>query len=403
MQWIKFFMGLIKLFFIFIFLTSTHTNASVQEPKNQLYNIQDLEVLEQEKSFKEFFSHAKDVRPSKRNKAWKEMVHSMAMQYLDSLKLSQGNIGSLNKEFILDISKWAHLSDDEFFIKKRDTIIIQYFAYCFQKEEFNSCFNEATNFYKKYKIHDEFGFRLLEAINKISFKEQSTIDYLVQAKQSFWPFLAKLVKKPISEFYCAQSPLKEAIEQKLITEIYHNSDYKILDHFHPDCWKVLKKTFIKTVFTHTDAYTRKKVYKIIENNVRLSQIDTQTYTMLQMLSGIKLDSTEVMLFWDRLKQLSRNYELREKVNTRLKAILPLPGNVFEGTTKQQKIIIKAISNYFPEYIDYYSSTCLDHLSGDKDTDGGNPATKCHELFKLSKQLGFIPKSKTIRYTQLTTF
>ncbi|MCO4754768.1 MAG: hypothetical protein KC478_09800, partial [Bacteriovoracaceae bacterium] len=47
-----------------------------------LYDIKDLEVLESNKSYREFLDHALDIRPSDRKKQWTEMVNNMAVGFL---------------------------------------------------------------------------------------------------------------------------------------------------------------------------------------------------------------------------------------------------------------------------------------------------------------------------------
>ncbi len=384
-------------------LNSSWTNAYSPSQTSPRYQVRDLEVLESEKSYREFFQHAKDVLPSKRNKAWKQMVQSMAMEFLNTLKLSNGNISPKNYKSILEISKWATLKNDEFFIKNRDITLIQYYKYCFNSSEYQTCYNKAYDFFKKYNTHTEFGYTLIKAVSNRIKTETAENDFQINYQLKLWPFIATLIKSPISEFYCAQSPLKETIEQKILQQTYNNTKFSVLHHLHPDCWKVIKKGFITTLFQHTDAYSRKKVFHALKGTVRLSSNDTYLYTVLQMLSGINLTPEETLEYWDRMQKLSKNYKLREKIFAKLKTYIPLPGNTFIGATKQQKHISRALSRYFPEYIDFYATTCIQHFSGEKNTYGGNPATHCHDLFKLSKSLNLLPKAKVYQYTKLTTF
>lgn len=378
-------------------------NASHPRMVSTRYQIQDLKVLEMEKSYREFFSHAKDVLPSKRNKAWKKMVQSMAMDFLNVLKLTKGNLSQQDYKTVLNISKWAALKEDEFFIKNRDFTLIQYYDYCFKNKEYNTCYNMAYDFYKKYKTHPEFGYDFIKNVSKNIKIDNAENDFHINYQLKLWPFIDGLVKSSISEFYCAQSPLKETIEQKILQESFKGKHFAVLNLIHPDCWKVIKNNFITTLFQYTDAYSRKKVFKALKDNVRLGTTDTYFYTILQLLSGINLSPKETLEYWKRMHKISKNYLLREKLLARLKSYIPLPGNVFLGVTKQQKIISRALAKYFPEYIDFYATTCIDHLSGKVETQGGNPATHCHDLFKLSRSVDLLPKAKIYQYTKLTTF
>ena len=51
-----------------------------------LYSLADLEVLQKGKSYEEYFEHARDILPSKRNEYWIEMLSSMAIDYVDELR-----------------------------------------------------------------------------------------------------------------------------------------------------------------------------------------------------------------------------------------------------------------------------------------------------------------------------
>ncbi|MFP5459502.1 MAG: hypothetical protein ACLGG7_12270, partial [Bacteriovoracia bacterium] len=51
----------------------------------QGYTMGDLEALEKERSYSEFFSHALDIRPSERTEYWKTMVQNMGESYLKLL------------------------------------------------------------------------------------------------------------------------------------------------------------------------------------------------------------------------------------------------------------------------------------------------------------------------------
>lgn len=49
----------------------------------QLYNMADLEILKAEKNYREFFAHARDLRPRERTQHWVSMVRSMAVDFID--------------------------------------------------------------------------------------------------------------------------------------------------------------------------------------------------------------------------------------------------------------------------------------------------------------------------------
>jgi uncharacterized protein YcaQ len=63
--------------FIFALTIAALSLTLSLESKAAAYSMVDLEALEKEQSFGEFFAHALDIRPSERNDYWKTMVQNM--------------------------------------------------------------------------------------------------------------------------------------------------------------------------------------------------------------------------------------------------------------------------------------------------------------------------------------
>ena len=389
------------LFSLLILIFSIYKANASSQPQRPLYKLKDLEALESEQEFKEFFAHAKDVLPSKRTKIWKNMVRSMAMQMLAPMKKLAKSLSAEDYTFILEISNWPVLKENEFYIKQRDEVLVNHFANCFKNNEYIDCYNTALEFTNKYPTSPEFSFNLISHIQKTT--PTAKQHYFASEQLGLWPLVQKLVKNELSEFYCKREPLKQTIEQKFFTLAFKNISFNVSDYIHKDCWKAMKSDFKKTLLSSNDPYLRKKTYTVLENNISLNKEEVYTFTLLQMLSGIKLTNDDTITFWNRLEKLSKNYKLRNKLLSHLKSRIPLAGDVFLGATKQQKLITKAINQYFPDYIDFYSTTCLEHLQGIKETVGGNPATKCHELFELSGALKLLPAGKQSQYTKMMSY
>ena len=191
----------------------------------------------------------------------------------------------------------------------------------------------------------------------------------------------------------------------LINKIYEN--IKIgkskESQIHKDCLKAISPKLKNNLFTTGNTYLRYKTFSILKDMNVLSKDDISLYYSIQLLDGITFDKQQVIEGIETIKRLSKNYRKREIILSRLNKMTPLPGKVFSIETKSSIAITKAISKYLPEYIDNYSTTCLDHLNGIKNTRGGNPATFCHELFNMAKKSNILPGHKSNFYNKIMNY
>jgi len=70
--------------FLFMACVLSVTWGSAMAASDNGYTLTDLEALEKELSYSEFFTHAMDLRPSERTDYWKKMVENMGESYLKS-------------------------------------------------------------------------------------------------------------------------------------------------------------------------------------------------------------------------------------------------------------------------------------------------------------------------------
>lgn len=368
--------------------------------KKQLYQLKDLEVLEDNKEYIEFFNHAKDVLPSKRSKIWQKMVLSMAMQMLAPLKKKQNTLELKDYELILKISLWPVLKNNEFYIQQRDAVLLNHFKYCFINKNYKECYSQVLEFKTKHETSTEFSFNLIKNIQNIKSEQKY---YFYTEQHGFWNLVSGFVKHELSEFYCNKTPLKETITNKLFALSYTSDELTITDHIHKDCWLSIHDHFKNTILTNNDNGLRVKMLDLLEGQIKLTKKEKYLSSVLNILSSKSHSPKEVIKLWDEIKILSQDYKLRNDILKQLKSINPLPGELFNAKTKQHKLMAKAINQYFPEYIDYYATTCLDHLRGTIETLGGNPAMRCHELFNLSKTLRLLPQGKENQYFNIMKY
>jgi hypothetical protein len=381
----------ILIIFICIFYITSNSNASSRGKSNyQIYDIKDLKFLKNENSYQEFFEHAKDVKPGKRDEAWNNLVRSMAMAMLqdkmESIKITDRDFSS-----VLNISSWPSLKSNEFFKRKRDQLAYKYYKKCFITKSLEICYKEMKSYYIQFSLSPELGLKLANLLI-----DNNDISKILTLK--LWPFIKPMSQSAISEFYCNKPPMKNLLINKLYKDIKTNTQTN--EKIHKDCLKSITPGLKENLFTTGNPYLRYKTFSILQNKNVLSKNDISLYYSIQLLDGHTFDKQQIMKGFETIKALAKNYKNRENILNRLKHMTPLPGKVFSLKTKSALVITKAISKYLPEYIDNYSTTCLEHLDGSKYTKGGNPATYCHELFNMAKNSDILPNHKSTLYKKI---
>lgn len=342
----------------------------------QIYALEDLEVLANEKSFAEFFSHAKDVVPSKRTSTWKSLVSSMSSSYLNRLMVVE--ITPSEFETTQQISKWPNLKEDEFFIEKYSKVAVRYFEQCF-KVRGKLCEPILKRFIKTNTVDKRLGVEL------------ANLMYVNGIQKDLYSLVRPMAQDTLGEFYCGKMPTSQII----LEEIYRNSEEIV--KIHKDCLETLKPLIVANLTKASSPLARYTSYTILQKSDTLSPLQRSVYLTSQLISSFTLDSSQTLQAFQELKNLSESAVQREKVMEQLKEMVPLPGKVFKLRTKSSYAIVSGLLRYMPEYIDFYATTCIDHLSGRRTTTGGNPATECHEFFKLSKLMKIIPPTKLKAY------
>jgi hypothetical protein len=383
----------ILMIFSFIILLSSTANANRRSATDvQIYDLSDLKVLKNESSYQEFFQHAKDIKPAKRDKTWNTLVRSMAMEMLQD-KMSDIKISEKDFKTVLSISSWPALKTNEFYLRKRDQFAYKYFQECFKTKNINSCYSEINKYYNQFSLSPELGVKFAKILNK-HFDSTQNITY------DLWPLLKPMAQNSISEFYCNKSPMRNIIVNKLYNDSKFTKKAQNKLKIHPDCLKAITPDLKKNLFTTGNSYLRYKTFSVLQDKNILSKDDIFLYYTLQLLDAHIFDKQQTIRAFQSLKSLANDYRKRELVLLKLKAITPLPGKVFTLDTKSSIVITRGISKYLPEYIDYYSTTCLKHLEGTMKTIGGNPATYCHDLFNMAKSSNLLPIYKANQYKKI---
>ena len=349
-----------------------------------LYNSQDLDVLAKNKNFREYLDHAMDLKPSKRDQKWEKQLEEMGLGYLDFIS-AQRKTNLADIERVKKISHYKVFYDNEFFIKKRDFYFLKDLKECLDDTKAN-CKVKANNYFLDFKHDILFSkdlVNLLKAYPKVF--------------DDLWPFARPLVKNTLSEFYCDKSPIKELVIEKIMSTTDLN---KIKKTIHKDCIKVVTP-YLKKYLTDKNSQIRDKAYSLMFKNENLKQEDEGLYSTYSFLSKASLSNTEVDSIIKSFKNLKNNYKTRNEVLGELKTWPHFPDSAFSQEDASLKI--KVINRYFPEILDYYSSTCLDYLKGRKTFTKGNPTPHCHKFFKNIKALNILSETKIHEYKEATKY
>ncbi len=126
-----------------LFLSLLLSFWSLSLYSQQIYSKADLEILEEQKNYEEFFLHARDILPQSRDFGWEEMVLRMGTSYIKN-RLSENQANATAFNFIESIYEWPTLKKDIDFNRLRVQFGINYFQNCKEK-----CLKDYTTFFTK--------------------------------------------------------------------------------------------------------------------------------------------------------------------------------------------------------------------------------------------------------------
>ncbi|ATH08208.1 hypothetical protein BIY24_09675 [Halobacteriovorax marinus] len=357
-----------------------------------LYSIEDLEQLQISKNYTEFLNHAHDIRPSSRDKRWREMVQTMAVGQLDFL-LEKRIFNQESFKLIEKIALWPILLEDEFFQIKRNRFAEFYLENCFSKRgRTDSCKNELLNFWNASNQNPDLAMSLVNILKSFT------------KEKDFWGFYQKVTKSSSAEFYCPKIAVRKSILDHLRVNLSQVEDPKYVKKFIDDnlgstCWQSVLKD-LKGMLFDKSFTLRSFAYKALNSKEALTQVEQDSYLAFYILTNpIKGDTFNVA--WSLIEKVGDDYSRRMKVFKVLKNIDPLPGDIFSNYNKEKKeAIINLFANNFPEYIDHYARTCVNFLKGIGDFPRGNPTLYCSELYSSSKSKRWIRQPLQIQYSSI---
>jgi len=356
------------------------------------YNLKDLEVLEREKNFEEFLLHVNDIRPSERDKHWREMLQTMAMGLVD-YKIKTKDFTPATFRQIEQIGRSSALAKDEFYQLKRSIYAKKYFSECFKKtealtdaekkaKEINTCESELNSFWYFSKKDPDTGLDLAALLETAG----STLGK--------WPFYSPAVKDTIANFYCQKSPVQTAVLKKLYDESYSSDfdgNYKtLIERLVSDkCFDVLTGPLKNSLGSvNSSGLDKEMAMNLLEAKGKLSTEEKDLYAVLYLLDG-PVVGDKMNLAWKKVEGLAESFAKREKLLSEIKKLSVIPDKIFKDPSlPRHKAIINLFAKNFPEYLDYYGSTCVKFLSNKSpELLNVNSSLHCHEFLKAANTDG----------------
>ena len=358
------------------------------------YEMQDLEILEKQKNFQEFLIHALDIRPSKRNRHWSDMVGHMAEGYLVKL-LDEKSFNRKDFLFVEKVSEWSPLLNDEFFQLKREDYVKSYLYHCFSSEK-KYCIGDLQAFFAKKRKNAQLGFQLGILLRKFDQKADT------------WSLFKMAAQDKLAEFYCQKEPMQLALVGRIIPflEKHGLKDQsvirkKILDIATLACWKKLTALF--------EGWRESKSHKMREYAyvlLKLSRSLSEEKKDFHLVSYILQGPHKGEVFneaWNTVRFLGQNFKRRNKLVDSLLKLDPLPDRLFAiKDTQKREIITEFVAKNIPEFFDKYTKICLNYFSGQGTFPKGNPTVHCLEFARQVKGKDWISAKLIPRLREIAT-
>ncbi|MFT6071459.1 MAG: hypothetical protein ACJAT2_001638 [Bacteriovoracaceae bacterium] len=331
-----------------------------------LYDIKDLEVLESSKSYREFLDHAKDIRPSSRDKHWSEMVSNMATSYIKDL-LEKKSYQKEVFDYVQKLSHWAELKKDSYFQHKRHEYSTTYFKKCLGP----SCVKDLTVFWNTSRQDGELAKKLALILKELD------------PAAPLSPFLKKIGHDDYALFHCKKPWIQSEIF-KLVTEPVRMKEEEkkikatLTTYVGRECWKSLRP-IVHAALMRGPGLKQDYAYALLSAMEELPTEWKDFYHVSYFL-GSPIPGKTMNESWSTIKELGQSYSRRNNVLKKLVTLDPLPGKLFSLIDiDKRKTLVGFLKKNFPEYVDHYSKTCLSYLGGAVDFANGNPTPDCDNL------------------------
>ncbi len=385
-------------------------NAQTNPGLDLNYSMKDLEILERQENYEEFFLHAKDIRPSERGPIWKAMVQNMAEGMAFS-KMSKRDFKQNTLAQIENLSDWIEIKESEIFAVKRSEYLINYFQECV-KEKYPYCQNELEKAWRKSDLvipsYVELGLAFAELLQKIALNNNPDGEEVIKLESSAikkapvtkgnltahsYEFFKAAFSDRFGAIYCLRENVKNAAFYHLMglglkyletPEARIKLTGTVSDH----CLSAMND-YLHHQLSSSNRQVRETAYLVLELKHLTREREQDAYLISYLLDGPEVGDTFNQA-WARLTKLGEKFERRQEVLKTLKEQDFLPDNLLAHfDLKKIKIILDRFKTYFPEYFDFYARSCLNYFSGIGEFENGNPTLNCEALIKLSEHSAYI--------------
>lgn len=352
------------------------------------YDLKDLEVLEREKNFAEFLLHVNDIRPSERDKHWKEMFQNMAMGMVD-YKIKTRDFSLATFREIEAIGRSSAMNDDEFFQLKRSIYAKKFFTDCFKKatllsessaDSKNLCESELSSFWYFSKKDPDMGLDLAAILEN------------AKSTMKIWPFYERATKDSIANFYCKKVEIQKAIMNKFYEESFKSEfdgNYKGLVErtVSESCFNELVAPLKESLTSiKSNGIHKEMSLSILEAKGKLNKEEQDLYAILFLLDG-PVVGDKMNIAWKKVEALGENYQNRQKILTQIKNLAIIPDKIFKDPNlPRHKAIINLFAKNFPEYLNYYGTTCIKYIGNTSETPlNVSSSIQCNEFLKAAQR------------------
>lgn len=375
---------MITLGTLLVYNSLTFLNAA------NLYSLKDLQVLEQEKNFEEFLMHVNDIRPSERQKLWKDMYQSMAIELVD-YKLRTKDFSLDAYKQIEGVGRSSALFNDEFFQLKRSIYAKTFFTECYRQASekkdtqktngIKVCDSELNSFWYFSKKDADIGLEFAKLIDRYP----STLKN--------WPFYQRAINDSIANLYCEKPDIQRAVLKKLTEESFDSEfdgNYKnLIKRFVPDkCFqKIIPSLRLGLQSTITNGLEKEMAMNLLTASGKLTKEEEDLYAVLYMLDG-PVVGDKMNLAWKKIEDLSTQYTKRLKILAQIKSLPLIPDKIFkDASLPRNKAIINLFAKNFPEYLNFYGESCVRYLENKNEFTGNIASSlQCNEFLKTASAL-----------------
>ena len=342
----------------------------------EIYSMADLEILAQEKSYKEYFSHALDVRPSERNDRWREMTLQMSENWAKTLK-QKAEISSEDFKQLETLFQWPVLKNNEFYRPLRFNLGLTFLQNCFRASGWEVCWPYLKAYWEADPTDPDTAIKMVELTQKFA-PQNETFDY--------WPWLKIALNSPLSEFYCKRDQINDLLWNKIRIEwIKVNKEgsfpQKLKSLFHADCMPGFSKYASQKLNPPNTALDREQAFAILNGQKKMTKTDKDLFYLYFLMDNPSQGET-FNYAWGSLQKLGKSSKQRDELMKIIKSSQTLPDETMNSMDEgKRRVVLKEIHRQFPEFLQYYGQSCLNYISGKKKYESGNPTLYCRQIIK----------------------